>query len=702
MMVRVSHNAKQYYMLTFLIPAAVLLLCFWEKGITPFGDNCLLAMDAWGQYFPMLKEMKRALFSGNLAWSFDGGLGFNLWAQSAYYTNSFLWLFLFMLPDAWMITGLHVLIVIRFGLCAVTFAYWLEKHYKKRTWTGIVFAAAYALSSYTMAFLNQFMWMDVVVLFPLVMVSLERLFHKEKPGMYTALLALAIWTNFYIGYMVCLFCVIYFCVLLLEQRMSIRERFGKIWLFGRYSLLGGGICAVSLIPMAHALSYTHTSGAGCSNPFELYHSLGEIFKKFLPFGEISLAFEFPNVYCGILCLIFFLAAFFLKNVGFRRKVLTAGTCLFLLLSMNLNVLDYIWHGFHYPNQLPGRWSFMFIFLVLTFAHPAFRALENVCKKFARQYPEDENGVKVFFGCIPFFLAALMICEIGANAVNTVTKQTWTTSVSNFIRYDEDMERILAKYKCNHPEQTGFYRMERAVPYNLNSGQLYGYQGITYYSSTLKKAAYDFFDRLGQDAYADLIVKYYSSPITNALFGVRYILCMEEGLPSDENLVVIEQQGKITVMENQSCLPLAFMADSGIETFDVTKYSELALPREILCSLCGREAGISEAVEQLGQSPFVIESFENTKISGTVTCDKDGVLFTSIPQDKGWSVFVDGKRTETKTLFGYLLGVALAKGEHRLEFRYHVYGIGAGLFVSVLSLGLFGVSLYYRRKKKIAG
>lgn len=700
-MVRVSHNAKVYYAITFLIPAAVLLLCFWEKGITPFGDNCLLAMDAWGQYFPMLKEMKRALFSGNMAWSFDGGLGFNLWAQSAYYTNSFLWLYLFMLPDAWMITGLHVLIVIRFGLCAVTFSYWLEKHYKKRTWTGIVFAAAYALSSYTIAFLNQFMWLDVVILFPLVMVSLERLFHKEKPGMYTALLALAIWTNFYIGYMVCLFCVIYFCVLLLEQRMSIRERLGKIWLFGRYSLLGGGICAASLIPMAHALSYTHTSGAGCSNPFELYHSLGEIFKKFLPFGEISLAFEFPNVYCGILCLVFFFAGFFLKNVGFRRKVLTAGTCLVLLLSMNLNVLDYIWHGFHYPNQLPGRWSFMFIFLVLTFAHPAFCALENVCKKFARQYPADENGVKVFFCCIPFFLAALMICEMGANAVNTVTKQTWTTSASNFIRYDEDMERILAKYKCNHPEQTGFYRMERAVPYNLNSGQLYGYQGITYYSSTLKKAAYDFFDRLGQDAYADLIVKYYSSPITNALFGVRYILCMEEGLPSDENLVVIEQQGKITVMENQSCLPLAFMADSGIETFDVTKYSELALPREILCSLCGRETGISEAVKQLRQSPFVIESFENTKICGTVTCDKDGVLFTSIPQDKGWSVFVDGKRTETKTLFGYLLGVALAKGEHRLEFRYHVYGIGAGLCVSVLSLGLFGGSLYYRRKRKSA-
>lgn len=698
-MIRVSHNTKIYYGLTALIPAAVLLLCFWEKEITPFGDNCLLAMDAWGQYFPMLKEMKRALFSGNMAWSFDGGLGFNLWAQSAYYTNSFSWLFLFMLPDAWMITGLHVLIVIRFLLCAVTFAYWLEWHYKKRTWEGIVFAAAYALSSYTMAFLNQFMWLDVVVLFPLVMVSLERLFHKEKPGMYTALLALTIWTNFYIGYMVCLFCVIYFCVLLLEQRMRIRERLKKTWLFFRYSLFGGGICAVSLIPMAHALSYTHTSGAGCTSPWEWYHSLLEILKKFLPFGEISLAFEFPNVYCGIVCLVFFFAAFFLKSVGFRRKILTACTCLILLISMDLNVLDYIWHGFHYPNQLPGRWSFMFIFVVLTFALPAFCALTDLCKKFARQYAADEKRVGVFFNCIPVFLAALTICEVGANAVHTVTKQTWTTSASNFIRYDEDMERILAKYRCDNPEQTGFYRMERAVPYNLNSGQLYGYQGITYYSSTLKKAAYDFFDRLGQDAYADLIVKYYSSPVTNALFGVRYILCMEEGLPSDENLVVVERQGKITVMENQSCLPLAFMADSGIETFDVTLYNELALPREILYALCGRQAGISEAVEQLRQSPLVIESFQNTKISGTVTCEKDGILFTSIPQDKGWSVYVDGKKTETKTLLGYLIGVELKQGEHRLEFCYHVYGIGAGLLVSVLSLGLFSVSLYCAIRKR---
>lgn len=685
---------KIYYGLAFGIPAGILLLCFLVKQITPFGDRCLLAMDAWGQYFPMLKEMKRALFSGNMAWSFDGALGFNLWAQSAYYTGSPLWIFLYLLPDGLMITGLHILLVIRFGLCGMSFAFWLERHYGKRTWGGVAFAAAYALSSYTVAFLNQFMWMDVVILLPLLMFSLERLFYREKAGAYTALLALTIWSNFYLGYMVCLFCVIYFGMLLLEKKMGIRERIRSIGIFLRHSLLGGGICAATLIPVAHALSDTRSSGAGCENPFELYHTSGEILRKFLPFGQISLAYEFPNVYCGIICIVLFAAAFFLKSIGKRKKILTAGVCAFFLLSMNLNVLDYIWHGFHYPNQLPGRQSFLFIFLILTFGYSAFGAFTAFCGKKAQERKEE-----CFYGCLPVILACLIVLEIGANAVYTVAAQTWNTSMEKFVRYDADMEQVLEKYRCREPEQTGFYRMERAVPYNLNSGQLYGYQGITYYSSTVKEAAYDFFDALGQDAYADLIIKYYSSPVTNALFAVRYVLCMEEGLPSDENLVFVEQQGSITVLENKACLPFAFMADNDILTLDETRYSELELQRQILNSLCGSQVSLTQAVEILKQHPLVIDTFENTRICGTVSCVQDGVLYTSLPCDEGWSIFVDGKKTPNVTILGYLMGVELEAGEHRVEFRYEIPGIRTGIVISLVSLGLFGASLCGKQWKK---
>ncbi len=683
-----------YYGSAFAVPVIILLICFLFKQITPFGDRCLLAMDAWGQYFPMLKEMKRALFSGNMAWSFDGALGFNLWAQSAYYTGSPLWIVLYLLPDAWMITGLHLLIVVRFGLCGMTFAFWLERRYGKRTWGGVAFAAAYALSAYTVAFLNQFMWMDVVILFPLLMTALERLFYQRKAGAYTALLALTIWSNFYLGYMVCLFCVLYFGMLLLEKKMSIRQRISKTFLFFRYSLLGGGICAATLIPVAYALSGTHSSGAGCKNPFELYHSLGEILRNFLPFGKISLEYEFPNVYCGGICVIFFVAAFFIKITGKRRKFLMAGICLFLLLSMNLNVLDYVWHGFHYPNQLPGRQSFLFIFLVLTFGYSAFMAFTDCCRRMAQKHREE-----CFYGCLPAILAFLVILEIGGNAVYMVFTQTWNTGVQKFVQYDKDMEYILEKYRCSAPETTGFYRMERVVPYNLNSGQLYGYQGITYYSSTVKKAAYDFFDALGQDAYADLIIKYYSSPVTNALFAVRYVLCMEEVLPPDENLVLLERRGRIAVLENKSCLPFAFIADDDILSLDYTKYYGIELQRQILNSLCGREVELWEAVQQLKTHPLVIDTFENTRIRGTVYCEKDGVCYTSLPYDEGWSVYVDGKKTPSVTLLGYLTGVKLERGEHQIEFRYEIRGIRTGVILSLISVGFLCYSLYFSENRK---
>jgi uncharacterized membrane protein YfhO len=48
--------------------------------------------------------------------------------------------------------------------------------------------------------------------------------------------------------------------------------------------------------------------------------------------------------------------------------------LIMILSFNINVLNFIWHGFHFPNQLPYRNSFVYIFLILSMAYPALRSL----------------------------------------------------------------------------------------------------------------------------------------------------------------------------------------------------------------------------------------------------------------------------------------------------------------------------------------
>ena len=54
--------------------------------------------------------------------------------------------------------------------------------------------------------------------------------------------------------------------------------------------------------------------------------------------------------------------------------MVAGTA-FLLLSCNWNLLNYIWHGFHFTNMLPYRFSFLISFLLLTAAYRAMGIVE---------------------------------------------------------------------------------------------------------------------------------------------------------------------------------------------------------------------------------------------------------------------------------------------------------------------------------------
>ena len=48
----------------------------------------------------------------------------------------------------------------------------------------------------------------------------------------------------------------------------------------------------------------------------------------------------------------------------------------MIFSCNVNFLDYIWHGFHYPNSLPNRFTFIYIFILLTMCYEVFLVLRQ--------------------------------------------------------------------------------------------------------------------------------------------------------------------------------------------------------------------------------------------------------------------------------------------------------------------------------------
>ena len=83
-------------------------------------------------------------------------------------------------------------------------------------------------------------------------------------------------------------------------------------------------------------------------------------------------------------------------------------------------------------------------------------------------------------------------------------------------------------------------------------------------------------------------------------------------------------------------------------------------------------------------------FHSTRLKGTMSCNRDGLLYTSIPQNGNWRVWVDGKEEQTELVGSCMLGVPLQEGNHEITFRYENPAYSLGWRISLLCFSLFGL------------
>ena len=100
-------------------------------------------------------------------------------------------------------------------------------------------------------------------------------------------------------------------------------------------------------------------------------------------------------------------------------------------------------------------------------------------------------------------------------------------------------------------------------------------------------------------------------------------------------------------------------------------------------------GIEEtAVNEFARSGIVIDSYKSTQIKGHVKSDKDGMLFFTIPYDKGWSVYIDGNKVDTYKTLTSFTGTDISAGEHQVELKYMPSGFVLGIIISIISWLVF--------------
>jgi len=859
-----------YFILSFLIPFSILWYAFGSYGIHPFGDRQILVVDLWHQYYPFFRVVREKLINGgSFFYSWENGLGTNFLSLISYYAASPLnWLSVFF-DDDHVRDAMTFILSCKIGFAGAFFSTFLRYTYKRKDFSICMFSVMYALCSYTLGYYWNVMWFDTVALFPLVMLGIVALCREGKWKVFTLALMLSLVANYYIGYFTCIFSVFMFASASIIECKGIKDWFRKLLLMIRSSIIGVGLGGFMLLPAYFGLKLTYSANNTMPRDISFYEDWRKIFAHLLSYDAPTKVDGLPNFACGMLAVLLFGVFLFSFGIKIREKVSSLLMLAIIAVSCNMNILNFIWHGFHFTNQIPYRFAFIFSFVL---AAAAFRAYDIILSRGIKIYQlvlmviapaavvvlnyyaagkkfEFDGALRssiiitgafwlIFIAAkiFPFktpkmrnammtlALAAAVFSEFVSNA-QIGAKTVDNTSYNDYPTRYEEVEELL---ECTRKtDKSLFYRTEMSQTYTLNDSALYGYRGLSQFSSSANVSVTTLCKRLGLYA-SEAGNRYYyrtSTPVVNSLMGIKYIIKKDGELNSEEwVLEKIQTADTTNLYENRYPLSLGFMVDENIlnmvdnsganpfeyqnelircatgveeklfvaqpvalaeyDGLDITKngygnytfqndsdqptgsatYTFDCIDGSYLYGYANGTGGTCDSLEikcgdvlidsgklidsypivfpmgngQGGESSTVkiisnekhksgnfkimvyalsqdtfekaycavadeqlrIKRFKDTDILGSVEAKRDGIMFLSIPYEKGWSVYIDGKKAETFKLLQAVLGVRVPAGRHDIELKYTPEGFPLGVTISLLSFVLFVFCIICDRRRRI--
>ncbi len=633
--------------LSFFLPIVIMLIGFVIVGIYPFGDRSFLSTDMYHQYMPFFTQFMRAVKGGEgIAYTWNVGIGTNFLALYVYYLASpFHWLGL-VIPEAFYIEFLTYLVVVKIGLCGLTSYLFFQGRGKRMEseedaatermihpdLAALCFSMFYALSGFLAAYNWNIMWLDCVWLLPLIVMGLERLVREGKPGLYCVTLGLSIFTNYYISIMICIFLVLYFIFLYCtEHHMTAPGRAGRkgrvfahirpIGQFALYSLLAGGMAAVLLIPEVCAILETDFGNSEFPEKVESYFSVLDVLARHCVAVSVEKGLDhWPNIYCGAAVFLMVPLYAVCEKIAARKRFGMLALTGLMLLSFGTNVLDFIWHGLNYPDSLPGRQSFIYVFLVLIMCY------EGCCRLDRSRTERKEQVVKICLGAAVFMLfvekfaehedilpgvewltllfiaiyaaiiymgylhtsasarKALAIAALAAvlleTGINTCCTSIANVSRSAYLKYQEDYKSL---YAWTSEQEEGFYRMEKFGKKTKNDGTLAGYPTASVFSSTMNSTVKDMYERLGMRHSKVYYDHDGATAFTSALLNVKYLFAETEGYESSI-YPICNSSSEVALYKAAYTLPFGYVAPSGFDLPEGFEDSGLRLQNQMVHDL----------------------------------------------------------------------------------------------------------------------
>lgn len=403
------------------ITFCALMVMFICKGVLPFGNNTVMIGDGIAQYLPFFSEYRYKLINHeSMFFTWNIGMGVNFFAVFAYYiTSPFNFLFLFVSRDN-LILCVHVIWVLKIVLSSFAMSYYLTHRTNaiKNNYIVVTVSVAYALNNFVFGFANNIMWLDCIILLPIVILGFEKMLQNNDKRMYICALATSLYCNYYISYMICITLVLLFFV---KNFDGVKDFFVKGVRFALSSIISAMMVAFLLIPSFIQLQSTSTAGEGIPEVY-LYNGLSDLLNQ-LMFGVEPIINHWNdgelNVYCGILvvCSMFIYALN--SNVSKKTRIKVCILVVFMFFSCIEERLNFIWHGFHDQLGVPNRFGFIIIFILLAICADVLCDLKNISTK--RLFV---SGI----ACTIFF------CIVGVFSTDEMRKLSWIISILMTVIY----------------------------------------------------------------------------------------------------------------------------------------------------------------------------------------------------------------------------------------------------------------------------
>jgi uncharacterized membrane protein YfhO len=659
---------KNYIIImSFFLPVITLTIAYITCGIYPFGKWDLLIIDLYHQYAPFISDFQERLKSfSSLLYSWSGGLGTNYLPLYAYYLASPLNLITILFPKEFLAEAVLVLTLLKVGLAGACFAFYLKGVHNEQNLSTVAFSLLYALSGYVLAFSWNIMWMDAIYLLPLIILGLVRLVRDSRGFFYCITLAVALLSNFYIAFFICFFVLLYYPVCLFQYN-SIKKPallVKKTAKFAGFSLLSGGLSATLLLPTFFALKTTSAAGDVFPKTITHYFDLFDYITRHFTAAPPSIREGMPNLYCGIIVLILIPIYFLSKSIKLKEKLWHLVLLAMLVLSFNINILSFIWHGFHYPNQVPYRFSFVYIFLFLSMCYDAFKRLDEFTGKqigaicmtvlglviisqkfddlsleyttlyssiifiilYAAAFNLDRSSykiqsskihsLKIQFSHLPktLFIFLVIAAEVVTSTVLITMK---IDSIEGYSLRDgyssgKEVTQIREWISNIEKEDKDFYRMEILPPKTTNDPYLYNYRGLSMFSSTLPEKTVKMFENLGYHSNSINSYEYEgSTAILDSLFGIKYLIYRSPNI--EEHLYrQIEATDEMTVFKNPYALSLGFQTPDKLKKFYSTSSNPFDAQNSLVNYICGIKDILIPIEQERGNQDNLTFSSSGTK------------------------------------------------------------------------------------------